>query len=179
MVTLTLFPPSLPLSLPPYSLDHLLFPLFSGCSKCLETAVRTGTGPGGWPHQGTVRRGFHQTQVHTTMSPVRVCVCVCLKLIAKPHPCRLPPSSAPSPHTHTQQFRSTFFFHRKAVVGVYIYMHYAPVSAWYFAWWLSPPKLSHDRHEGFLHVPSLPFPSLPISSTTRKGGKEGPERRIQ
>lgn len=37
------------------------------------------------------------------------------------------------PRTHVHHFRSTFFFHRKAAVGVCIYMHYVPVSAEYFA----------------------------------------------
>lgn len=147
-MTLTLLPPNLSPSLLPHSLDHLLFPLFSGCSKCLETAVGAGTGPGGWPHQGTVGHGSCQTRRQTLRAhcvldvfPVRVdrCLssqmCVCqsgllqiLSAAGWPHR-QLPPQ----PPTHIQNFRSTFFLHRKATVGVYIYMHYTPVSAPYFA----------------------------------------------
>jgi len=64
-------------------------------------------------------------------------------------------SSVPT-HTHVHRFRSTFFCHRKTTVGVYIYMHCVPVSVSHFAWWLSQPRLNHNRHQGFLHAP-LPY----------------------
>lgn len=48
-------------TLPTFPTSQLTWPsvvppllLFSGCSKCLETAVGAGTGPSGRPHQGTL-----------------------------------------------------------------------------------------------------------------------------
>ena len=131
-VTLTLLPPSLSLSISlphslfPLSLNHLLFSLFSGCSKCLETAVWAGTGPGGWPHQGTVGHGSRQAcsqhlhirsalDVLPISQPLWIwgsrCACVCVRTRAceranlgycKSQVLQAGPSSAPSPPTHTR-----------------------------------------------------------------------------
>lgn len=52
-----------PVALPPHLAHSTIcccLP-FSGCSKCLETAVGARTGPGGRPRQGTVGRRSHQS----------------------------------------------------------------------------------------------------------------------
>lgn len=157
-VTLTLLPPNLS-----PSLDHLLFPLFSGCSKCLETAVGAGTGPGGRPHQGTVGRDhanltrcalarlwMRSRSGRTDAGLARSQMCVCqsgllqiLSAAGEPH------HQLPShPHTHVPTFPLDIFPSvRKATVGVCIYMHYPPVSAPHFAWWLSAPRIGLLLHD--------------------------------
>ena len=138
------------------------------------------------PHSLSV--GCFTNQPTTLNLRIQVCLCVCA------HACvwesqsgllQIPSapgwtiiSSLPT-HTHTSQhFRSTLFFHRKAIVGVYIYMHHTPVSARYFAWWLSPPRLSHDRKEGFLHVPPLPFLPWQGREERKEGGRTTAENQV-
>lgn len=138
-MTLTLLPPSLPLSLPPSSLNHLLFPLFSGCSKCLETAVGAGTGPGGWPHQGTVGRGSCQARRHRALRSRRAgrlthqggqmfvwwgarCACATLAY-CKSSALQAGPSSAPSPFTHTHPKSALNIFPPIGIISRRIHLH--------------------------------------------------------
>lgn len=110
---------------------------------------------------------------------VCVCVCVCQSSLLQIWMLQAGPSSARSPPTHFQHFRSTFFFHRKATVGVYIYMHRHTTHS-------SALRTLHDdyHHQGsvmaeeraFCTYSSLPSPHPPRppwrGREERKGRKD-------
>lgn len=152
-MTLTLLPPHLPLSLP-WSLHHLLFPLFSGCSKCLETAVGARTGPGGRPHQGTVGHGSRQNRTprslgagSLTCRAEHVLVTRSQMLLfglvqSEPSVLQVGPASTPSPgHVHTSKiFPLNIVSPRRKSNSRRMYLH-APHS----------PSALHTLHDGYRH----------------------------
>lgn len=189
-LTLTLFPPSL--RLPPFSTPASKLtrpsvvspppPLFSGCSKCLETAVGAGTGPSGRPNQGMVGPGWHQN--HGVGVREDGCFSRDIKVRQLSSGQMLitwgwiikSSLSTPTDTYTVYHFWSTFFFNWKATVGVWFYIH-NPFSGSCFTWWLSPLSLNHYTLKG---VFSTSFFCMYIhNNETREGSWKDDNRRIR